>query len=314
MYKREVKEEVPNVYRFSEPMGTRLLSFYGIREESGWTLIDCGLPGSVASWIEKGTIDGAINRLIITHSDADHFGSGAWLKSTYPKLKIVCHSKDKKQIEDHKLIVKNRYDDARPFFGFGYPKETLDTLFAACGKDFKVDNTIGDDDMVSIAGNKWKVIHLPGHSPGHIGLVRPNDGVFIMGDAFLGEGPPDSRGIPSMPPTHENIPDYLKSIERAKNIEVGKILSGHWLPMDKEAFSILLDTSEKTVHRDINIIVSFLETGEKSFEEIIKELCKKVSTWEEEENDHYLYAVNGYLKHLGSLDKVVVKNQKIKLK
>ena len=314
MFKREIKEEASNVYRFSEPAGNRLLNFYGIKEKKGWTLIDCGLPGSVELWVKEGVISGDINRLVITHGDADHLGSGAWLKESYPKLEVFCHPDDREHIENHSLMVKNRYDVARPSWGFGYPQKTLDILHGACGKDFMVDNTIREGDTFSISGDTWTVYHLPGHSPGHIGLLRDKDGIFIIGDAFLADGPPDSKGIASMPPTHEDISAYLQTIERVVGLGVELVLSGHWFPLKKDAFSELLNKSRQTVFRDIEIIVSFLREGEKSFEDILEELNKQVSTWGREENDHYLYAVNGYLKYLRANNKVYfTKNNKVKL-
>ena len=314
MYTREAKQEAPGVYRFSEPAGKRVINFYGLKGEDGWTLVDCGLPDSVQSWVHEGVISGNINKLIITHADADHFGSGAWLKTTYPEIEITCHPDDQAYIEDHQLIVKNRYDLARQEFGFGYPQATLDILLTICGEDFKVDSTVQNNDVLSLAGDDWKVYHLPGHSTGHIGLVRLKDGVFIMGDAFLSDGPPDVEGIPSMPPTHETVRAYLESIELARTIEVSLVLSGHWLALDKNAFIALLDKSGDTVHRDIRIILAFLEKDEKSFEQILKELNRQVSTWEEGEDDHYLYAVNGYLKHLQSQNQITItRQQKIKL-
>ncbi|MDN5210866.1 MBL fold metallo-hydrolase [Fulvivirgaceae bacterium BMA12] len=312
MYNRETVEEAPGIYRFSEPAGERVINFYGIKEENGWTLIDCGLPGAVKSWVNEGAIEGNINRLIVTHADADHFGSGAWLRAHYPDIDITCHPADRAQIEDHELIVRKRYDVARPAFGFGYPQETLDLLYTICGDNFKVDKTIEGDEVLSIAGDDWVVYHLPGHSAGHIALFRAKDGVLILGDAFLADGPPNILGIPSMPPTHETVTAYLNSIKIARNIEVNMVLSGHWMALDKSAFTELLDKSEKVVARDMAIIKGLLETGEKSFAEIVKALNEQVSTWGEGEYDHYLYAVNGYLKHLEAMNQVTFEAQKIK--
>ncbi len=314
MFKREVKEVAPRIYRFSEPSGSRIINFYGIKEGDGWTLIDCGLPESVASWIKEEVILGEINRLFITHADADHFGSGAWLKANYPKLRIFCHPADRRHIEDHKLILKNRYDVARPEFGYGYPQKTMDALSALCGDNFEVDGLIDEGDVLSISGDEWKIMHLPGHSPGHIGLLRRKDNIFLIGDAFLADGPPDSRGNPSMPPTHENITDYLNSIERAKTIRTEKVFSGHWMTLDRNGFVKLLKKSEEVVFRDIKIITTYLREGEKSFKEILTALNKLVSTWPQSEFDHYLYAVYGYLKYLELQGKLIItKKKKVKL-
>lgn len=298
MDEKITKEIVPGVYIFTEPAGERLLNFYGLKEEKGWTLVDCGLPGSVEYWVKSGPIQGNIIRLIVTHGDADHFGSGAWLKENYPDIKIICHKGDKEVIENHRLIIKKRYDAARPFFGYGYPPETLDALYQACGDDFKVDKVFTGGETFRINGMQWKVIHLPGHSPGHLGLLREADGIFIFGDAFLADGPPGLDGKPSMPATHEAIKQYLDSIDLAEKLTVVLALSGHWPPLQGKAFKDLLKKSKDTVFRDMRIITTFLEEGEKSFGDILVHLNQKIATWKKSENDHYLYAVNGYLLFL----------------
>ncbi|MCF7568814.1 MBL fold metallo-hydrolase [Sabulilitoribacter arenilitoris] len=315
MYIREVKEEALGVYRFSQPIGIRIVHFYAIKEADGWTLIDCGLSNSVASWIADGELKGKINRLIITHADADHLGSGAWLKENYPSIEICCHANDKRYSEDHRLLVKNRYDVARPKFGFGYSQEVLDILLDVCGEDFEVDRTLEDQETILIDGDEWQIELLPGHSPGHIGISRKKDGIYILGDAFLSDGPPSIDGKPSMPPTHENIVLYLNSIKKARSFNVNKCFTGHWPLLGKEEFIAFLDKSEEVVFRDLKIVTSILEKGERSFEEILTELCEQVSTWDATENSHYLYAVNGYIKYLEATKKIVVTpNQKIKLK
>lgn len=304
MDEKIAKEIAPGVYIFTEPSGERLLNFYGLKEDKGWTLVDCGLPGSVEYWVKSGSIQGNIIRLIVTHGDADHFGSGAWLKENYLDVKIICHKGDKEVIENHRLIIKKRYDAARPFFGYGYPPETLDALYQACGDDFKVDKVFSGGETFRINGMQWKVIHLPGHSPGHLGLLREEDGIFIFGDAFLADGPPALDGKPSMPPTHEAMNQYIDSIAQAEKLPLSLALSGHWLPMKAEVFMEFLGKSRDTVFRDLNIITTFLKEGEKTFKEILDRLNMEVSTWKESENAHYLYALNGYLTYLQNKGKV----------
>ncbi len=43
---------------------------------------------------------------------------------------------------------------------------------------------LGEGDTIDVGNRTFKVLHLPGHSPGSLGLLDEKDGVFFSGDAI----------------------------------------------------------------------------------------------------------------------------------
>ena len=43
---------------------------------------------------------------------------------------------------------------------------------------------LGEGDLVDLGDRRFRVLHLPGHSPDSIGLLDERDGLFFSGDAI----------------------------------------------------------------------------------------------------------------------------------
>lgn len=267
-------------------MGPRALHFYALAEEGGWTLFDAGLPGSVERRRASGEIPGQVVRAIISHADADHVGDGGSLVGA----EILCHALDRDWISNHDRLVAERYGPA-------YCADELVALRAACGPDFAVHRTVEDGERLRIGRRTWRVLHVPGHTHGHIALWGEDDGVLLTGDAVLGLAIPDREGRPSMPPTHCHIREYLATIERLEAVPVSTVLSGHWPPLDAAGFRKLLAESRRCVERDMELMAAC--SGQPlSADDYAGRICERFRSWPEAEDRHYVFAVAGYLEYL----------------
>lgn len=292
-------EPVQGVRAFTQPIGQRRLSFYAVEGREGAVLVDAGLPGSVRAALEQDLLKAPLTTLVITHADADHLGDAAYLKEQFPDLRIACHPLDKLWCQDHDRLVHERYDCARrQGWDYGYSPETLRAMREACGPDFSITDELSVGSHGLFAGAEWKVLALPGHSMGHIGLWRQSDGTLIAGDAVLGLGPPNESGMGSMPPTHQYIAQYLTTISLLKTLPVRVALTGHWPPLDSRAFSLLLDESEHCLRRDLAWIMEASADRHLFFKDVVDGLNAAYRTWDAAEDVHYFYAVCGYLECL----------------
>ncbi|WP_309384361.1 MBL fold metallo-hydrolase [Cerasicoccus frondis] len=283
---------------FTFPMGVRTVRFFAMKDgPEQWTLIDCGLPGHVTSVLDEGQLPGRITRVILTHADADHIGGVAELLARFPNCEVCCHPLDCVWCANHDLLVRERYGCARKQYGFGYLIEIQDAFRAACGDDFQISCLLNAGDTLAIGGVVWRVLHLPGHSLGHIGLYSSTDGVLLGGDAVLGDGPPDASGAPSMPPTHQFIRDYLSTLCLLEALPIQHALFAHWPAMNAEALREFIQTSRRVVARHLAWLVNRLNAPA-SFEELLEELNARESCWAESENAHFQYALVGYLDYL----------------
>ncbi len=79
---------------------------------------------------------------------------------------------------------------------------------------------IGEGDCVDTGDRSLEVLHLPGHSPGSIALWEQNTGTLFSGDAIY-DGPPLDQ-IPG-----SDIPAYLETMRRLRNLPVSVVHAGH---------------------------------------------------------------------------------------
>lgn len=295
---REKLQAAPGIFCYREPLGIRFVSFYALDDGDGITLFDTAVPGVVTWWINQGEMQEGIKRVIISHSDADHLGDTAALKERYPNLQVLCHPRDQSWIEDHDLIVQERYDHVRPTHDFGYDQATLHVLREMCGPNFEVDELINDGDEIQIGSRSWEVIHAPGHSLGHISLWCAADGILLLGDAVLGFGPPDFAGTPSMPSTHQYIADYLETLDRFDNLPAELVLTAHWPFLSNEEFKQLIADSRERVARDLDVILQACREKPQAYGDLVGLLSDAFRTWPDEEDTSYMFALSGSLEYL----------------
>jgi glyoxylase-like metal-dependent hydrolase (beta-lactamase superfamily II) len=80
--------------------------------------------------------------------------------------------------------------------------------------------TAEDGDIVDTGDRSFEVMHLPGHSPGSIGLWEKATGTLFSGDALY-DGPllDQIEGC--------SIPDYIRTMERLRDLPVRVVHGGH---------------------------------------------------------------------------------------
>ena len=80
--------------------------------------------------------------------------------------------------------------------------------------------TLDDGDRIDLGDRQFTVLHLPGHSPGGIGLLDERDGLFLTGDAIY-----DDELLDDLPGA--SIPDYLCTMDRLRQIDFRLAIGGH---------------------------------------------------------------------------------------
>lgn len=104
-------------------------------------------------------------RLILTHTHVDHIAGVAEFRRRFPGVPVLVHEAEA---------------------GFLSAPEL--NLSIALGKPISIgeaDTFLHHDDELILSGEKWRVIHVPGHSPGSIALYNAKDSVVIAGDALF---------------------------------------------------------------------------------------------------------------------------------
>src|ERR671912_2202268 len=161
-------------------------------EQNGNTLIDAGLPGQAeaigAALLEAGTGVRDLRRIIFTHQDLDHVGSGAALVRQ-SGARVLAHSADAPHIDGSLRLLKPSPEmlEQRPQM-----REVLERL-----EPVRIDEYVEDGTRLDLAGGT-RVISTPGHTPGRISLYVERSKVLIAGDALTAERGSLSGPNPSM--------------------------------------------------------------------------------------------------------------------
>lgn len=212
-------------------------------------LIDAGLRKTgreIVEFLERERA--ALDWLVLTHADVDHVG-GASVVAQATGASVACHK------------------DEAPYVRLGRPRpfsrsprgRVLAVLAEAQVRLFKptdritVSRELVEGDQV----NGMRTMHLPGHSPGSMGLYRPSSGYLFAGDAVLTErkrtvpakstsagSGEDREPLPLAYPTkwfrYDSLLAY-RSLERLLRMEISAVFAGHGDPYMDEAEAIRRD-------------------------------------------------------------------------
>ena len=74
--------------------------------------------------------------------------------------------------------------------------------------------------MIDIGDRHFEVLHLPGHSPGSIGLWEAASGIFFSGDAIY-----DGPLIDGLP--ESSVAEYIETMKRIRELPVRVVHGGH---------------------------------------------------------------------------------------
>ena len=236
-------ELLPGLYRIETALGDNLLALHLVRGERT-LLIDSGVrdtPDAVIfPALKQAGLSPQIDMLLVSHADADHHGGNAALRAGAPGLTIMAHELDRPRIESKAVHLAGRYTAAVAADDLCYDPGLLSWLDAVIGADTPVDIGLRGGETIQLGEEvRWQVLHVPGHSAGHLALWEPGARVLIAQDAVLWRGVPDRAGRLPSPPPYDDVESYLATLRRLRELAPDWLLTAHYPVMrgvDVDAF------------------------------------------------------------------------------
>jgi len=193
-----------------------------VKAKDGFVLIDTGMPHDwerlEAELIATGCLPSKLKLVIITHGDRDHIGNCAKLQEKY-KAKIAIHQADAFMAENGVFLKRK----VRTLAGRIIILLSRLRNRKASFPKFKPDILLRDEQSLEEYGFNAKIIHIPGHTKGSIGILT-EEGDLFAGDTLVNSRKPDIAMF------IDNFQELKNSIDKLKKLNIKKIYPGHGKP------------------------------------------------------------------------------------
>jgi glyoxylase-like metal-dependent hydrolase (beta-lactamase superfamily II) len=229
---------LPGLWRLRLPLpwpGVPHCNAWAIAAGSGITLVDCGMhqPGSMAqletAMAQVGLRLEQVQRLLITHAHADHWGQSATV------LERACcelwmhpnHAHATAKGIDPDAAIARRLEVARQS---GVPPAALERLYeqvrdmpAGVAAVVLPDHALVDGIVIETDLGPWTVYETPGHAPSHVCFYQPERRLLISGDHLLGR----VSLFFEYGWTPDPIAEFQRSLTVVERLDARLCMSGH---------------------------------------------------------------------------------------
>jgi len=243
----KVQEVVDGIWAIESRLGPRAFFQHVCLDERA-LLVDAGVRTTAAAILEPalGQLDAAdrLAYVTITHADVDHCGGAAEILAAHPRAALTAHEADRVWVEQPQRLHVERYGwyEAE---GLGYPQSAVDWLASEAGGEARVELAIRGGERIALGPRlTLSLLHLPGHTAGHIGLFEPTSRTALIGDAVLARGLVDGEGEVVQPPSYFDRRAYRTTIASVRALDADRLLTAHYPPLEGGAVREFLDAAE----------------------------------------------------------------------
>jgi glyoxylase-like metal-dependent hydrolase (beta-lactamase superfamily II) len=239
----EVKRVSDDVTLLWEPHVIPLMrcNIWHVRGRDRDLMIDTGLGVGVLKEAARTLLDKPVTA-VATHTHSDHIGGHHEFDHT------LVHELEADALRAPPGRSTLRYAEMDPEYvrslnAAGYRLDG-DLITALPWADYDMDaykvrpaqasQIVRDGDEVDLGDRRFEILHLPGHSPGSIGLWEAASGTLFSGDALY-DGPllDEIAGA--------DIADYVRTMKRLRELPVQVVHAGHDPSFGRERLVELVD-------------------------------------------------------------------------
>ena len=197
---------------------------YLLSAAEGFVLIDTGFRGKRAQLenaLERaGCVPGKLKLIVLTHGDSDHADNCAYFRKKYG-CPVAMHGLDSGMVEKgdmgwNRKPRADRYSLMFRLIGLVARLVSGGSKFERFTPDILIDELFD----FSSYGLNAKVLHIPGHSKGSIGILSDDRKLFCGDFAY---NLPGFRFI-------DSLDDHRMSMNKIRKLEIDTVYPGHGKP------------------------------------------------------------------------------------
>jgi glyoxylase-like metal-dependent hydrolase (beta-lactamase superfamily II) len=250
---------------------------------------------------------------ITTHADLDHQGGNDAIKRVSPRTGLACGEADRALVEHPGALFDQRYNHLRKEHDVGLDPEPG----PEAGRPRRMDFTLSGGERVRLRDD-WdlEVLHVPGHSRGHLALYDPKHKTVFAGDAIHGRGCPKAGGGMAIPVTYYYVDAYLSTLRLFESLEITRLYSGHWPTMEGEEVKDFFAESRQMVEVFDRTILASLSRHASglTMRELIDAVAQAVGDWPQDTWALAMFPVKGHMDRLEAMGKARVVSETRPLK
>ncbi|GAB3531045.1 MBL fold metallo-hydrolase [Arthrobacter tecti] len=222
------------------------VNVYFVEQDGRVMIVDAGLPAiwpKIRRALRELGFEKSVVALVLTHGHFDHLGAAARIRSHY-RVPILVHPDDayiaahpyRYKHELNRVAVVLQNPRSLPIIGRMKMAGALNVRGVA-------DTLPLSPGIATNLPGTPEIIHVPGHTAGHIALHFPERRALICGDALVTLNPYTGIKGPQIVSgaATANSPQALDSLDRLSALPAEKVLTGHgepWLSSPADAVVI----------------------------------------------------------------------------
>ena len=190
--------------------------------------------------------------LVVTHSDLDHQGGAHLLKRANPSLWVTCGVLDIPQVSSPDALIAERYQAYSELHEIAPDDDALAWMRRESGGPVRVDVGWSGGELLEL-GPDWsvRILHVPGHSVGHVAVYDERSGALFSGDCLQGSVYLGLDGTPKLCPTYTHVDDYLATATLVESLAPRELHGCHWpAARGDEVAAFIAETRDYVEHVD----------------------------------------------------------------
>lgn len=218
----------PGLHRIRTPFDRTGTVFLYLLTGDVVALVDTGACDSPETVLEPalaqiGLSLANVDLILNTHAHLDHSGGNMEVKRR-SKARIHVHRMDLPMAESNEAQVEFHVG---PLRALEFPPEAItartEHVLNNVREPAGADVLLSDGDTVDLGkGIRLRVLHCPGHTPGHVVYHWESEGILFTADSVQGQG-----GRPGSYPYYFDAPSYRRSLAKLSRLDFRMICLGH---------------------------------------------------------------------------------------